>query len=311
MKGEELLDLMRVIDKKYVEEAEEIKNSNKTIVFKWGMRVACVSTIVSVFCGVIILNNRNPDNEHKLVANNVKSTENKTVINVVEETTIADNSPIKYSDLNLARGEDNNIELSYGMSSLDISSFKEELLKEMKCNMIIEGTITDVRSKTYKYDIKSDKFEQNGVLHNTAETVIYDIQVSKTWYGDDVSGKTITVEDENYCLDSIFKLKKGMKFVIPLYVYGNNMMYSKDDDFSAGESKRESKYSTIYPYQPQIAVTEDEGYIVSEHWDTLVDLNARKIIFDDEADDKALSEMYYIDKTIFIKQMKKLVDKIK
>ncbi len=307
MTGDKLLDLMRLIDTKYVEEAEEITAQKKVIPLKWCIRVACVSItiVVGLYLGTLQKNNL----KHNRVANNETAKE-KVIQSMTEEKTSFDDTPINYSDLSLARGEDNDITLPNDSIGSDALPFHEELLKELNCCMIIEGTIKDVRLKTYKYDIKSDKFETNGVLHNTLETVIYEIEVSKTWYGDDVSGKTIVIEDENYCTSSMFKLKKGMKFVIPLYVYGEDMLYSKDDDFATGETKRQSKYSTLCPYEPQIVVTEDEGYIVSEHWSTLVMQNARKVVFDQDDESNIPLNMYFVAESTFEKQMDWLINDV-
>ena len=308
MRGDELLDLMRVIDTNYIEEAEIIDIKKKVIPMKRYLRAACISITITVgFClGILYRNSLKSDN--KDVVSKMTMEDKNIIQDMTEMVKSFDNTPINYSDLLLAEGEDNNITLPNDAIS-DIMSFREELLKETDCCMIVEGIITDVRSKTYKYDTKSDKFEENGVLHNTSETVVYEIEVSKTWYGDDVSGKRIVVEDENYCTDPVFKLKKGMKYVIPLYVYGNDFIYSEYDDFIAGDAKRESKYSTLYPYHPQIMVTEDGGYIVSEHWPTLVQQKARKVVLDNDYEKNIPLKIYFVDEGTFIKQMDKLINK--
>ena len=41
-----------------------------------------------------------------------------------------------------------------------------------------------------------------------------------------------------------------------------------------------SVYSTIYPYHPQIEVTNDGSYLISQDWTTLTAKNAREVIMD-------------------------------
>lgn len=293
MKGNELLNIMGNIDCKYVKEAEIIPQKKKTkskntgvYILKWGAFAACFCIVITAVCLNTVLK---PNNES---------------ITPVTGTT-ENNKPVKYMDLLLPKGEDNNISNSSD-SQLSIVAFDESFLKEDGCCMIVEGTVKNIYSKKYKYDVSDNKFEENGVLHNYTETVVYEILVDKTWFGEDVKGQIITVEDNSYCLDPVFKIKAGKKYVVPLYEYGNSVLYnSEEEGYISGDITRESKYSCIYPYQPQIEVTEDNKYMFPDTWKTFMSENPRKVIVDDV---DGYSDMYLLESENFEIAMGKLID---
>ncbi|MGN0339794.1 MAG: hypothetical protein ACI4D0_04785 [Lachnospira sp.] len=213
-------------------------------------------------------------------------------------------SPVNYSDLLIP---ERTYDTGSSTASLsDITSFDESALESDNCSMIVEGTITNVYTKHYKYDIYDDKFEKNGVLHAAKDTVVYELLISKTWYGRDVSGETILVEDVTYFLDNIYPVVKGGKYVLPLYEYGDTLRTIHE--WAGGDISRESRYSTIYPYHPQIEVTKDGWYIVSNDWTTLISQDAVKIDMDTmESDNYYYDKMYLIDKESFERQMNLLI----
>ena len=227
------------------------------------------------------------------------------------ENTETDTSPVYYSSLMLADGVVNEEALAFSESSMmDVKAFEESALSQDHCCMIIEGTVVNLYVKHYTYDVYSDKFEKNGILHGRTDTIVYEVAVDKTWYGEDISGDTILIEDTSYFTEPILAVKEGGRYVLPLYEYGDSI-WTLDHEYAGGDITRETVYSTIYPYHPQIKVTDDGSYLVSQDWTTLTAKNAREVIMDtlDEGDfwkDK----MYLVNENTFAEQMAVLIDNI-
>ena len=222
-----------------------------------------------------------------------------------------DTSPVYYSSLTLADGALDEEALAFSESStMDVKAFDESMLSQDNCCMIMEGTVVDLYVKHYTYDIYSDKFEENGILYGITNTIVYEVAVDKTWYGEDISGDTILIEDTSYFTEPVLAVKEGGRYVLPLYEYGDSI-WTLGHEYAGGDITRETVYSTIYPYHPQIEVTDDGSYLVSQDWTTLTAKNAREVIMDtlDEGDfwkDK----MYLVDENTFAEQMAVLVDNI-
>lgn len=82
--------------------------------------------------------------------------------------------------------------------------------------------------------------------------------------------------------------------------------------YAGGDITRETVYSTVYPYHPQIEVTKDGSYFVSQNWTTLVANNAKKVIMDTlDYDNFWNDKMYLVDKKTFEEQMAILISNIK
>ena len=65
----------------------------------------------------------------------------------------------------------------------------------------------------------------------------------------------------------------------------------------------------MYPYHPQIEVTKDSKYIVSEDWKTLISEKAREIVVDPEGKDNYVYfQMYLLDGNTFKNAMNRLKD---
>lgn len=223
----------------------------------------------------------------------------------------SENAAVYYSDLNLPEGSLNKDVLGLSDSaSASIAEFSEAMLSQDKCCMIIEGTVTNLCVKHYTYDIYDDKFEKNGVLHCIADTVVYEIAVDKTWYGDDVRGETIIIEDISYFTDPVLSLRVGKRYVLPLYDCGDSI-YS-NEDYAGGDITRESRLSTIYPYHPQIEVTNDGSYLISDDWTTLTAKNAVNVIMDTlDVDNYYQDKMRLVDADTFEEQITSLISNIK
>ena len=224
-----------------------------------------------------------------------------------------DTSPVYYSSLMLADGVLDEEVLAFSESSTmdDIASFDESTLSRDHCCMIIEGTVVNLYVKHYTFDVYGNKFEKNGILHGGMDTIVYEVAVDKTWYGADISGDTILIEDSSYFTESVLAVKEGRRYVLPLYEYGETIptgIYK----YVSGDITRETVYSTIYPYHPQIEVTDDGSYLVSQDWTTLTAKNAREVIMDtlDEENFYYRDKMRLVDEKTFAEQMAVLVDNI-
>ena len=228
------------------------------------------------------------------------------------ENTESDMSPVYYSSLTLADGRLDEEALAFSESSvMDVKAFDESMLSQDHCCMIVEGTVVDLYVKHYTYDVYSDKFEENGILHGMTNTIIYEVAVDKTWYGGDISGNTILIEDTSYFTEPILAVKEGGRYVLPLYEYGDSI-WTLGHEYAGGDITRETTYSTIYPYHPQIEVTNDGSYFVSQDWTTLTADNAREVIMDTlDDDDFWKDKMYLIDGNTFAERMAVLIDAIK
>ena len=141
--------------------------------------------------------------------------------------------------------------------------------------------------------------------------IVYEVAVDKTWYGGDISGDTILIEETSYFTEPIVAVKEGCRYVLPLYEYGDSI-WTLGHEYAGGDITRETIYSTIYPYHPQIEVTNDGSYLVSVDWTTLTANNAKEVIMDTLDDDVFWKDkMYLIDGDTFAGQMAVLIDAIR
>lgn len=112
-------------------------------------------------------------------------------------------------------------------------------------NLIIEGIVVNLYVKQYNYNICYDKFDENDMMNVQMSTVVYEIAVDKTWYGEDVSGVTVTVEvtdDGFYFVPqdwTTLTAKKTRKVIMDSadreYAYYRDKMYVVDADTFAGQ----------------------------------------------------------------------------
>lgn len=322
MNKNEISEIIGNISDKYVDEAilytgKENKLRHSRLL-KWASLAACLCVVL---VGAFAISKSNPSvseleyypdtwNESTLSDSEAAGTE------IPEQTSTAQNesdtSPVYYSSLRLADGVLNEEALAVaGSSTMDITSFDESMLSQDHCCMIIEGTVTDLYVKHYAYDIYSDKFEENGILHGRTDTVVYEVAVDKTWYGKDVSGGTILIEDISYFIEPILAVNEGRRYVLPIYEHGDTI-WTFGHEYAGGDITRETVYSTIYPFHPQIEVTNDGWYVVSEDWTTLTSKNVREIIMDTlDDDDFWKDKMYLVDEKTFEEQMAVLISDIK
>ncbi len=209
-----------------------------------------------------------------------------------------DYSPIAYKDLALptANGIPGGADMTYGSggASADITTFNESNLQEISCCGILEGKILQIYPKEYAVDFYDDKFGEVQLFHGKAYSIVYEMEIEKVWYGDDfAAGQTFLVEDEYFQLDPLASLVEGRTYVIPIYEAGDQIgeaIYSVHE-LAPGDFTRDSIYSTVYPYHPQITKTEDGNYLVTSDWQTLTADPCREVIADEDD-----FEPYYQDK---------------
>lgn len=312
MKNYELLDAVGGIDAQYVAYADLRKKPRHTPL--WAKVVPVAACFCLIVGAAVLLKpsiSNQPVDDDTIVTQNDRSEE--LASDVKEDTTEAiDTSPVYYSSLMLADSVLNEEVLALFPSSalMDITEFDESTLSQDHCCMVIEGTVINLYVKHYTFDTYSDKFEENGILHNKTDTVVYEVVVDKTWYGEDISGETILIEDTSYFTEPILAVKEGSRYVLPLYEYGDSI-WTLGHEYAGGDITRETAYSTIYPYHPQIEVTGDGSYLVSQDWTTLVENNAKKVIMDTLDDqDYWADKMYLVDENTFANQMAVLIDSI-
>ena len=234
----------------------------------------------------------------------ISKTENgdfRTTLPVNETTT--EESEIFYSNL-ISHREQTTLNVS-GYQTADIASFNEKFLKD--CTAVIEGEILSAREKEYTVLYEYDKFGTNTLTEKT-NTIIYEIKVEKVWCGDIKVNEIITVQDEVFTLDKIFTPAVGGSYVLPLCDSGDNIRIDiSGQKYLSGDTKRESIYSTLYPFHPQIERT-DRGYLFTYDWVSLVTDETKAVTVD-----IPLAEEYYADKMrlnsadVFERQFKQLL----
>ena len=207
-----------------------------------------------------------------------------------------DYSPIAYIDLALPEAKETPgmEDQTFGGASVDIVAFDESFLSD--CCGILEGTILQIYPKEYDVDFYDDKFGPVELYHGKAYSVVYKMVIENVWYGEGFAvGDTIFVEDEYYQLDPLASLAEGRTYVIPIYEAGDQIGEATHSvhELAPGDFTRDSIYSTIYPYHPQITKTEDGCYLLTNDWQTLAAEPCRAVITD--ADDFDAGS-YYEDK---------------
>lgn len=322
MKNEKLIHAIGKIDDDLIYHAvNDVKVRKKSVWLRWAAAAACLCIIAVTVISVSIRHTpadnhyANSDHGSSLQDEDPNGYDPSSGVPTTDSSEIGepDTSPVYYSSLMFPAAELNEDLSGFSESSMmDIKEFDETVLSQDHCCMIIEGTVVNLYSKRYNYDIYSDKFEENGILHAMTDTVVYEVAVDKTWYGEDISGKTILVEDTSYFTEPVLAVKKGMRYVLPLYDYGDSV-WTLGHEYAGGDITRETRYSTIYPYHPQIAVTDDGSYVISKDWKTLTSVNARDIIMDtpDGEDTYYQDKMCLVDADTFTRQMSVLVSNIK
>ncbi len=138
-------------------------------------------------------------------------------------------------------------------------------------------------------------------------SIIYELKVEKVWYSRQSITDTIFIEDHTDFIDRPCTMRVGHSYVVPILETG-----VVERDFAKSESEEDTLYSTLYPFHPQIEVTEEGNYIVSNDWKTLVAENAIPIIVDVEQDIFGCyaDKMFLVPAETFTMQLSKLMKTI-
>lgn len=195
-----------------------------------------------------------------------------------------------------------------GYALLSIAPFSEFYLED--CVAVIEGEVISVREKEYTVLYEFDKFEKGGILTGKTQTLIYEIRAEKVWYGDIKAGETVTVENEMF---RMFAQTVGRKYVFPLCDEGENIRLDEaGQKYLSGDIKRESSYSIIYPFHPQIERIEN-GYLFTDNWISLITDETKSVKVDiplTEAEEEYADKMNLNSEEVFTEQFLKLLNKV-
>lgn len=259
------------IDDSIIEEAQSAVPAKQAGHAK-GRLVAAAAVLCAVLAGALLFGKLLPDPAER------------EALQAPPTSSVRDYSPIRYGDLSLAAAQaHSDLSAISDGSLLDIKAFDESCLKD--CCGILEGTITRMDSRHYTYDYYDDKFGPAELYHGFMDSVVYELSIEKVWYGETfASGSTILVEDPFYFPDLHFALSEGRTYVIPIFEYGNMMNPPTNNDITNGDLSRDSVYSTVYPFHPQILKTEDGNYLVTTDWATLAAEPCREVIMENDSD---------------------------
>ena len=193
-------------------------------------------------------------------------------------------------------------------------SVEEELVTGLRPMALLEVTVTNVRIKDYYYDtpdLWSDA--PDGVLPQHDQTLLYDFQIDRVWYGGPFqAGETLTVENSVYLLDPEFLMEIGGRYVVQVYYDCYLLAVAREDAVVSGDIHRESIYNCYNFHQPPIQITTGGDYVMPDNWEILsaysrkiqMDLSEQPGWYDTLFSDK----MRLVTAEDFIRQMGILVD---
>ena len=251
--------------KDYKEVAESVqKRSREQIANKRKRRIAMVKTGSIAVCLCLVAGS---------VVSSVMFIKNKA--KPTEQDILESNSSIYYSQLSLAEDQtDPEILEQFGRSQADIAGFDENMLSQ-DCCAILEGKIVDMYLRK---NLPENNDESQDASYPFAYSLIYELKVEKVWYSRQAVADTVFIENPVDFIDTPCAMRSGRSYVVALHVAS-----AVHHDFAESVSEEETVsfvYSIIYPFHPQIEVTEEGNYIVSNDWETLVAENAIPIIVD-------------------------------
>ncbi|MBQ8227593.1 MAG: hypothetical protein IJZ88_01125 [Clostridia bacterium] len=228
----------------------------------------------------------------------------------IETLNNQENKQLFYSELSSPSQIDKNlINFKSDFQTADIASFNEASLRD-NCVSIVEGEIISITPKEYVIVSEYEKFGNNTITEKV-HTLIYKLRVTNTRYGNIPGGKTILIEDRAFFIDEFFSLKVGHRYILPL-CYDDGEITEPTGNIISGNTKRESPYSTIYPFHPQIEAVEG-GYLFTNDWKSLNVSEAQKIVMDIELNERGKyyeDKMLFLSKSAFEKNFKKITDEL-
>ncbi|MBR6515062.1 MAG: hypothetical protein IKT46_09560 [Clostridia bacterium] len=300
MRGENFLEKFGLIDEKFIEESEE-KTKRKNI--KIPILIAACFVLILLVAALPFFKRETPHDANK-VHNAVDTTERDDITYTPSQ--VYDGIP--YSSLNISDTElAPELKGIYGAMTGDIAPFYEEYIADAAA--VVEGRVTDVRIKNYEYTTDYDKFKEGGSTRYLWDTVVYEIEVEKIYKGE-LGIETLVIED-TILFDSMFYLKEGHRYVLPLTQTTEDVAYGLwQGNITEGSNKKESIYSSLYPYHPGIEITEDGYYLFPDDWTTLASSDiAVKVTMDEPF---GCGTVYFYEKMMLIDSVnfEKLFEKI-
>lgn len=295
MKAKDLLYQLNDLPEDLLREAQPPSKSSKNSfpLRRWGMAAACCCLVAgAVLSAPLLFSSTQPESSPPLVDYS---------------------QTVQYSDLSF--GDTYRPEgLQTSSALLSIIGFSEEELYAGKTQVEFwEVTVAGMEVKDYRYDVASDKFEPNGVLHIQDQTMVYQVQVEQVWYGESVQpGETVLLEDLAYGnIDASCLLAVGGRYVLPIVRQGDTL--PEWQEVVSGDITLTSPYGIYYPYQPPIQRTLDGDYLLISDWTTLAE-RSRPVEMDPSSLDPELA--YYEDRMRlvtgedFARQMEALIQKM-
>lgn len=222
------------------------------------------------------------------------------VPNTTSASTIASTAPSKvlYSALNFPKSVTLESPNSVFQMNGKIAPFTEELLSESQA--VIKGTVTKVWFKNYQNPDVSGELRR--------QTVVYEITVDKVFYSKDAlkAGDKVLLENDLYTYtslaNSVDQLKSNCQYILALIDNGETV------DSKGGPESPESNLSVLYPFAPQIEVTQDGQYLFPDHWTTLINSTTQTVTMDGENTSGYYGEMKLRSDADFETNFQKIVD---
>ena len=231
----------------------------------------------------------------------------------VDYSQVVNYSDLSFGDTYLPEG----LEISSGNITDSVQgiagSVEEELVSGFRPMALLEVTVTDVRTKDYYYDTPDPwPDDPDRVLHDHDQTLLYDFQIDRVWYGGPFqAGESLTGENPVALLDPGYLMEIGGRYVVPVYYDGDLLKTAQNRGAVSGDIHRESPYYSLDFYQPPIQLTADGEYVMPDNWMLLsaysrrieIDLSPQPEIYGLYAD-----RMRLVTPEDFTRQMEILVD---
>lgn len=171
--------------------------------------------------------------------------------------------------------------------------------------VVLEGVVSEpyagkIAPFSEEFLLEGDTFIKGTVVSTVLKEgmILYEIRVDKKLKaGEDIAaGDTLLVEMDTYTYTSlegsVTGLKGNRQYILPL---------AKKDN---------GTYSIIYPFAPQIEVTNDGSYVLHENYTSLINEDAREITVDQSEISSYFSgKLYLLDNKDFEDQYISLIEK--
>lgn len=159
--------------------------------------------------------------------------------------------------------------------SIQLEDNMEQALLNHRPIALVEVTVTDMRTKEYRYDV----WDVDRLLHQWAQTLQYDFQIEQVYYGSFEAGQALTVENNSYLLDPEYLMEIGGRYVLPVYEEGEILSFARDETVLEGDVHRDTPYACYYLFQPPIQRTVQGDYVMPSSWQ-LLSAYSRQIVMD-------------------------------